>query len=375
MAVLLVLLLLLTAGTGALFHSTQEIQSVAHYHTGNQALFSAEAGLLHALNAMNRMGVVSFQTDVANRWSEVFGASLKSIPGYTQLQYEVTVAADPAFPTDRGTVTAIGLAPRNARRVLLAVVQKGSSASGQGAIYLAADSVQSQFTGNAFDVDGNDHDQFGNLVPGGPVLPGIATRNDGVTNSVKGSLSDQQKDNVKGLGFTPDPLNPSVLTTGGPSVADLDRIVENILSNHPDVVYDNRSSINGNVTFGTVQNPQITYLTADEVKIKANGNASGAGILIVDGSITINGNLDFVGWIIVRGETVINGPNSADETTVLGNATILGSLWTGDLDIKVGGSAIVNFCEFCINLADQTGSGSMSNVPKPVQVVSWQEVL
>jgi len=374
-ATLLLLLLLLTLGVGTLLYSTYDLRATTHYSTGNQALYAAEAGLLRALNIINEPGVVDFEKDIVAKWAVRFSPNPQSIPGYPAYRYEVGVAADALSPATRGTITATGFALANARRVVRALVERdpASPGRGRGAIYLASDTITSQFSGNAFAIDGRDHDRFGSLVPG-EQEPGIATRNDGVTNAVKASLNTQQKDNVKGLGYTRDPLNPSVVTTGGPSVSDLDQLIADLLA-RPGVVTDGSATISGNKIFGTVDQPQITHLTASTVNIHANGRASGAGILIVDGSFVINGTFDFIGWIIVRGATVINDTMSDDtETNLLGNATILGSLWTGALKIKVGGSAIAYYCSWCMRLAD-TASTTTGNVPKPVRVLSWEEVL
>ncbi|MCX8071791.1 MAG: hypothetical protein N3C12_04995 [Candidatus Binatia bacterium] len=368
---LMLLLLLMTMGGAAALYAGLEFRALNHFQSGNQALLSAEAGALRAVNVMNQTGVTHFGNDIVARWHTLFNPSVQSIAGYSQFTFSASVQADPANPADRGWITATGWAPYNARRSVRIGVKRGPIGRGSGAIYLAADSVSPSFSGNAFDIDGNNHDPYGNLLAG-TVAPGIATRNDTVTNAVKSALNTQQKDNVRGSEFSLSPLNPSVVTTGGPDWQDLNRIVNQVLQD-PRVVRNNSSRINGNVTFGTLAAPQITYLTASQVTIHANGNASGAGILVVDGSLTINGNLNFVGWIIVRGSTVISGPNSDDETTVLGNATVMGSLWTAHMTIRVGGSAIVNFCESCLNMiVPPSGGGYM---PKAMMITSWQEVL
>lgn len=377
----LVLVLMLTLGSAAMLHSVQDLRSSTSYNTGNQAFYAAEAGLLRALSVINEPGVVDFQADIVNRWGTRFTPNPMTLPGSPQLSFNVQVLPDAGAPRTQGALVATGLAPANARRIIRLSVQRDGSAPGrgQGALYLAADSIASQFTGNAFSIDGRDHNPNGSLVSGGVEQPGIATRNDAVTSGVVGTLNNQQKDNVKGLGFSPSPLTPSVVTTGGPGIADLNQIIPSILANNS-VVTSSASNLNGNQTWGTLDNPQVTHLTANQVRIRANGNASGAGILIVDGSLTINGGFDFVGWVIVRGKTIINdGTDSVqqseldDGSTVLtGNATILGSLWTGDLVVKVGGSAIAHYCSTCVDLADAAGGGG---VPKPVRVVSWEEVL
>lgn len=371
-AVTLLLLLGLAMGAGSVAFSTLDLRATSHFDTGNRAFAAAEAGLVHALGTMNTIGVIRFEQDVVKRWETMYGPALKAMPSNATLSYEATVAADPADPDNRGTITATGFAPRRGSRTLRVGIAKGSFGGTPGAIYLAADAVSSQFTGNAFNVDGNDHDQFGAPVPGGVTKPGISTRNDDVTGDVVDSLSNTQKDNVKGLGFSLSPLTPSVLTTGGPDLNDLDQIVNYLLSLSSALVTTGQKNFNGNDVFGTIAAPRITHMTDSDVRL--NGNASGAGVLIVDGSLTINGTLDFVGWIIVRGDTIINTTGDAlDDTVVLGNANVFGSLWTGHLKIKVGGSAIVNYCDACLRLIDNVG-GATNVVPRPMRITSWQEL-
>jgi PilX N-terminal len=370
----LLLVLLLTLGTASLVYSTLELRSSTHYETGNQALYAAEAGLIHALGTMNSTGVVDFQNDVASRWATVFGSDVKSTPADSDVQYQVTVAANPADPTNLGTLTATGTAPLQARRIIRVALRKGGFAGGPGALYLAADDVSSTFNGSSFLVDGNDYGING-LQTGNKIVPGIATRNDGVTDEVVDSLNNNQKQQVLGQGFSMNPLTPSVLTTGGPSVDDLDRIISEVLSTSG-VATTSTNRFNGNDSFGSIAAPQITHMTAGDVRL--NGNAMGAGILIVDGSLTINGTLDFWGWIIVRGDTVINAQQTIYDdgtyTYASGNATILGSLWTGDLQVRVGGHARVNYCDTCLQLVDSITNPN-NLVPRPMVVSSWQEVL
>jgi hypothetical protein len=370
-AVFVVFLLLMSLASAGVVYSALDVKSTSYFDTGNQAFAAAESGIIDAISAINASGVVNFQNDVANRWSTVYGSSTKTMNGFPSLQYQVTVATSTTSPANQGSFTVTGMAPLSAKRVLKVGVRRSGFSGARGAIYLASDGVQSQFTGNAFSVDGNDHDSSGALVSTGPIVPGIATHSSSAASAVTNSLSDTQKDNVKGQGFSLSPLTPSVLGTGGATVDDLDQITANILS-LGGVVTDGGSNFNGNQTMGTLTSPQITHLTADTVKV--NGNLSGAGIMIVDGSLKISGTIDYIGWILVRGDTIINAEGDADdETLVLGNATIQGSLWTGHLQIKVGGSAIVNYCEACLQLAD--GMSTTGTLPRPIVVSSWQEVL
>ena len=373
LSALMLLILGLTLGAASLVYSSLDLKSTSHYVTGNQALFAAEAGVVHSLSNINRIGVIDFSNDVVDRWAQVYGPEILAMPGHPSVLYQVQVAPDPTDPANRGILTAVGLAPLQARRILRITVSKDTFVGGPGAIHLAPETINSSFRGNAFEVDGNDHNAFGALT-GGPAVPGISTRNDAVTGSVTSSLSSSQQDNVRGLGFSLSPLKPSVQTTGGPSVDDLDNIVSQILET-PGAVTSSPSKYNGGSVFGTLTSPQITHMTSADVQL--NGNASGAGILVVDGSLTINGNLDFVGWILVRGNTIINTVWDDDNAiTVLGNATIMGTLWTGNLQIQVGGSAIIDYCSSCLQLADGLAPPDKGNLlPRPMVVTSWQEVL
>jgi hypothetical protein len=371
---LLVMLMLTVVGAYSVSHTAIDTRITTHFDTGNRAFFAAESGVLHGLNAMNGPGVINFENEVVGRWDELLGTAFISLPRDVGSRYSVAVAADPTNPRDRGRIVATGTGPLQARRAIEITLGKSAVYAGPpGAIHIAADEgVASSFQGNAFEVDGNNRNRFGALANDGRVIPGISTRNDAVANGVANSLSNQQKDNVRGSGFSMNPLTPSVQPAASPGTAEMDAFVAEMLSN-PTTFTTGTKSFTGNSVFGTMAAPQVTHMTNQDVGI--NGNASGSGILIVDGSITVNGNLDFTGLIIVRGETVINQTVSEDgETVVLGNATILGSLWTGNLSIRVGGSAIIDYCHECLQLVDTMGGQSMI-LPRPMAVVAWGEVL
>src|SRR5262249_17998199 len=124
---------------------------------------------------------------------------------------------------------------------------------------------------------------------------------------------------------------------------------------------DNSTQINGNATFGTPAAPQITHFTGNGgVTIKANGTAQGAGIMIVEGDLTIQGNFNFKGLILVRGTTQV--------TELTGNATVYGSIWTQDIQLQVAGSAIANYSTQALALANQVSGGG--TLPAPLKITS-----
>jgi hypothetical protein len=369
-AILLVAIVLGALGAMSSLVSTFDLQMTSYYTTGRQAFFTAEAGVLHAINVINRRGVQDFQTDIVAtaEWDRLYGAASKTLPSDDTTTYTITVAADATDPASRGTITSVSSAPLQAQRVISITLRKGIIAD-QGALYMAADDVESDFGArDQFRIDGNDHSLSGSLNPSGPVRPGISTRNDTVTQDVKDNLSAPQQQKVTGLGFSLSPLDPSVITTGGPTVDDLEQIVSRILSSNPVVEISDQNLPAGE--YGTLAAPQVTHLTNDQVRL--NGSMTGVGILIADGELTINGSANFIGWMIIRGATILES-QVIDDTLVDGNAVILGSLWTGDLVVQVGGSAIIDFCLECMELADGTGNGQ--NVPRLMSVSSWQEVL
>ncbi len=364
---LLLLLMFLSLGAFAMQFSGLDAKIANNHRTGTQALDVAESGLLHGLATMNRIGVTNFNADIVARWGALFTPNPKSMPGSPQLLYLVQVAAG-ADAVNTGTVTVTASGDSRSQRVVVAQIRRSNSFDGRGALYLADDHANTQFSGSAFEIDGNDHDLAGNVVANGPVVPGISDRTDSVTSAVKASLNDNQVDSVRGLGYSQTARSPSVVTGGGPSVSDLDQIISDVLS-RPGVVNSSDSSVNGG-TLGTCDHPQITHLTASSVDI--NGNVSGCGIIIADGSVRINGTADFTGWMIVRGSTEVNA-TATDDTTVLGSARIVGSLWTGDLNVKVGGAALIDYSSNALAIADQIGGGG-NPVPRPMVVTSWTEV-
>jgi len=365
----LVLIVFLSLSAFALQFSGVDFKTANNQATGAQALYVAEAGLTHALLTINRMGVVDFNEEIVYNWTSIFYPNPASMPGAPQFSYSVTVANDPNEPanTNKGFIRCTATGQNGAKRITEARVRRAMGFDGRGALYLAADNVNPSFLGASFGISGYDHDLAGEEVVGGVVKPAIATRTDSAKDAVIGDLSPQQIPHVEGLGSSTVPPIPSVITSGGPNIGHLNKIINDILKK-PGVVTINDSSVTGNGIFGTMENPQITHLTNDDVTLA--GTVSGAGILIADGDIKITGNTDFVGWIIVRGSTEIN----TDLTTgVIGSAAILGSLWTGNFNIVIGGNAAIDYSTEALELADQVDNGG-NPAPKAMIITSWREV-
>ena len=356
--VTLILLFALTALTiGGLSAASSNLQITRNYRTGTQALLAAEAAKIHAHEMISDWGVIRFNNDVLPNWDEIYGSSWREMPGHPGIRYRAEIWEDPNDKFGHLMMRVTGQSPGESTRIIEARLEVDLEFS-PGAIYLPGEEVDASFNGNNFLVDGFDVNLDGSMNPDGDV-PGITARNKDVKAEVLGSLNGDQKDNVTGDGG-----DPAVQLSYGPTA---DRIVNEIVPNiltYPGVVTYPSYTVNGNETFGSVvpMNPQITYFAGD-LSVMGNGNASGAGIMIVDGGLKINGDLDFTGLIIVRGTTEI--------TTVSGNASILGAIWTTDLKLTVAGSASVTYSSEAMRLA---GSFGPEILPKRTRSVAWKEL-
>lgn len=352
-ATILMLASLFGLTVAGLTAAASSVQISNHYRSGVQALLAAETGILHSAKTLDGMGIIRFDNEVVPYWSTLFGTATRSMPGHSSITYSVSATADAGNPLQRMALLSTGNSPRNARRQVRAHVTLDGAFS-PGAIYLPGNSVSTTFNGNSFLVDGNDYNVGGGLNPDGEDRPGIGVLNGGNVPTVSGALNGIQLDNVIGLGGF-----PSVLRTAGPTTARItNEIAPGILA-IPGVVTN--PTLNGNDIFGTLASPQITHFTGD---VTINGNVTGAGILIVDQGLRISGDMSFVGLIIVRGTTQI--------TSVLGNATVLGSLWTTDLQLTVAGSAGVFYSSEALETMNAAFGGNV--LPQGVAVQAWREL-
>jgi|GEM_PF-1115190 len=368
--VLFVLLTLALVTAGTLLGTSANLRATRNYRGAEQVHFVAESGISEALQKVNAIGVVNFQNDVVNQWTALFGgAAAQPFAPLAGFSFTVIPVASAGNPADVGQLIATATGVEGVRNVVVAnVTRSNAPTTTPGALYLANDSpTDATFNGNAFTIDGNDHNPTGGPGPAPPV-PGISTRNATNTQQAISSLSSNQAANVQGYGYQAGPpIVPSVLTSpAAPTIAEMNTMINDFLA-LPGVVTDTSGQITGNTTWGTPSAPQITYLNnATGVTIKGNGNASGAGILIVDGDLTIQGNFNFQGLILVRGKT--NVTNDPSLTGVTGNATVYGSLWTQDVNLTVGGSAIVDYSSKALQYANAAGGGGA--LPAPLVVAS-----
>jgi hypothetical protein len=340
----------LIAIAGALIANSANSNASWNYRGAEQAHFVSESGLSDALQRINAVGVKNFNTDIVNQWTTVWGASnTKTFTALSGFSYAVTASAG-ANPATTGRLVSTGRGPNSTTSIIVANLQVSNNPiTAPGAIYLATNATTgSDFQGNNFQVDGNDHNFTGGAGPAAAV-PGITTRNANNTTNTIGALAAIELDNVQGLGYQAGPpIVPSVATSlSAPSSAQIGDLI-NALQALPGAQTCGCTTINNSCntcTFGTTTTPKITTVGTGggaTVQVKSNGNVDGAGILIVNGNFDVQGTVNFKGLILVEGTL-----------TVTGNATIYGSIWSEGLSLDVGGSAIVDYSSQAMALANQ----------------------
>jgi hypothetical protein len=173
----------------------------------------------------------------------------------------------------------------------------------------------------------------GTCSPSGPAtVPAISTGDAPGTTAITTTLTanPNRSSNYTGTGGTPSVVNAGSTGTGQyggtwSSPAQLDALV-NSLANVADNTYTcgigAPCSPSGSV--GTNANPQITYVDGDF----NYGNASGAGVLVVTGTLSFNGNASFNGLVLVIGQGIVTesgGGNGGFNGTVLAHRFTTGT--------------------------------------------------
>jgi len=367
---------LLVAITGALVTGTSNSQAATNYKGSSQAHFAAEAALSEAVQRINRTGIIDFQNDVIDDWSNRWGSTWHAAP-LTGFSYTVTPVANVANPTKRGRLVARATGPGNLSNAVVAeVVRTDEFSTAPGAIYLATDqTVNPTFNGNNFHIDGNDHSYLGGSGPGTPV-PGLSTRSQPNTSEVISELGSGQFDNIVGLGFqNSSPPVPSVMTSAwAPSIDQMNDFIDDLLTLPHTTMSD--SQLTPATLAGRLGNltpppavPALVYSTGT-VEVKGAGNIQGSGIWIVEGDLIVTGTLNYAGLIIVRGKTTVK-QQIDDGLEVTGNATVYGSIWSQDVDFTASGSSIVNYSTDALALANQVSGGHA--LPTTIKVLAMAD--
>ncbi len=184
---------------------------------------------------------------------------------------------------------------------------------------------------NSFTVDGNDNC---GQAPAKPALGGYDTN---AANTLTADANASRPNLYQGAGGIPSVANVNTQLGQLTTVGGLEALVTNLTAVADQVLPANPSSVN----LGTPTSPLVTVIQGD---FNA-GNASGAGILLVEGTLTMTGNPNFDGEILVIG--------------------------TGNIQKSGGGNGVVNGGILVANLYDSQGNLLPPSSAPGVPTISW----
>lgn len=215
------------------------------------------------------------------------------------------------------------------------------------ALYISSNTVSLNLNGNV-DIDGNDHKMNGTAGTGSS-LAGIgvddAVDSAYVINNVKSKITKT----IKGEGGA-----PSVKTV--PDTTDWLGLSEDFIFS-ADTILTTGTYSSGS-EFGTADKPIITYCNGD-VNFTS---ATGYGIMVINGNITLSGNFNYYGVVIVYGQSSIR-------CQAIGNNSIYGgTILVGDeVSIESQGNAQFYYSLEALLL------GQLKLKSSRFQILSWLE--
>ncbi len=218
------------------------------------------------------------------------------------------------------------------------------------AVYLGDPNAEVDLNGNAFLIDGNDHDLGGGLSSDPPV-PGIATTGD--PEHIVDQLSSQQADNVDGEGGSPAVSNTAAV--------DLSDLIADYKS-AADYKFEGDVSYQGDL--GHEGSYKVTYATGN---LKISGGGEGAGLLLVEGNLVITGAWDYIGVIIVTGQVVFRGGGGGKR--VIGSLLVGGDVIDTDTngeDLEVSGTVDLFY--------SSAAQSAVADAVSSYTLFGWQEL-
>ncbi len=252
------------------------------------------------------------------------------------------------------------------------------------------------FDGNSFKIDGYDHSNMTveQLLRGGhphngqmAAQPAISVLNDNpemndgrvTASTIYNGMSSNQYDNVEGAAgdFGPEPSirddTENVRNSGNEDATNIFdayflQVFLKRVTAAADAVYPDGTTLSGGeVVLGTDENPQIVVCEGD---LTLAGNGSGAGLLIVKGSLNYQGAFNYNGLILVIGEghLEIGGANKS----------IIGGVYVARLEPDAQGNPSFGVPSFTLagnsNFYFRGDSVRMAYNLLPLRQIGWREI-
>ncbi|MBM4439943.1 MAG: hypothetical protein FJ027_05960 [Candidatus Rokubacteria bacterium] len=394
----------LVAGSGAACGNVTSVDGTSAL-TGN-IVGAANSALPGSTTASGRY-TVRVRNDCRNNDALLTGVTREN--DATEANDHVVLTATATYGNATRTMTVVVVRVPN-------LLSPGAPPSGalNAALSFPGYEADTRFTGNAFTVDGRNHDLSGNVLSGNALLGISVGPEDQFVPAggpvmqheltVQNSLSNQQKDNVvgkheSGSGTTIGDNTIAAAALTSQAVTDFVNAVKSFADITIDSTPASPASFNnigstcaGNYSstscWGTSAQPKIVYVkgaidpTSAFNALRISGNSSGAGILIVeDGDLTLNGNFGWEGPIIVTGGYVGVGINGGGNQTVRG-ALISNETATneapGFYEGVLHGNAKVQYSRAAIDnalalLAGKVPGGTGGTAYVKVQMYNFQE--
>lgn len=432
MVILLMVILLSATGAGLLFSSLNH-KTANNLKTGGIAIQVADAGVQHALavipwgsefDSLLTGSVSGFSCSGTCNGSTIkptLTGSLPSISGYT---YSVVVEDDadelltPNLTNDSNRVvivTSTATASDGSQRKIKAYIGRSSGSwKPPGALYFTGIANSNKFfdpSGRSFKIDGNDtaYDETTPSTPASPI-PGVATNDGALTSDIINSLSTDEKNLIKGEGYSASPLTPSVQTSSddvniNQMVTDFYNQISSSLTCPPKCENGIRTSSSTNpptgtyscpttlptprptpdpCIWGTAATPQITYVGEGTDHIHIAGNVTGSGVLVLEGKVHIQGDFNFHGLVIVKEPSQVSlDENDGDDDhastlrfKMKDRAKVFGAMLVGpngaNLRFDIKNNAKIFYSSEAISMVNSLWN---SVLPQPAKLLAWQEVM
>ena len=277
--------------------------------------------------------------------------------------------------------TVYGTNTQNAIAIIETTLKRDTTLDFDEAFTIYGPNVDITYSGNTFDLDGRQHALNGALIAGAP-KPGLGlmNHNPGGGNAAISAasaftqLAGMQMDNLVGENGDFGPL-PSLMDTTGYILASSDPDAANIFDPNWLMSFVNQlaafanNNLPGgtynNVTWGTTASPVITFIDGNA---RLGGNGSGAGLMVVKGTLDYNGAFNYVGLVLVLGgnlqmsganKNLIGGTFAAN---IIDNGD--GTYSCGIPEIRFNGNSNFLYSAQAISLATDL---------LPMKILNWRE--
>jgi hypothetical protein len=233
-----------------------------------------------------------------------------------------------------------GTSTQNAIAIIETTLRRDTTLDFDGGFTVYGPDVDVTYNGNTFDLDGRPHSLNGGLMMAGPSQPGLTLLNNNpgidaaiTANSAFSALTGMQYDNIVGetgdFGDEPSIMDKTdeIRTGSDPDAANIfdpnwlmsfvNRLSSIAHNSLPEGTYDG-------VRWGTPDSPEITFIDGDA---RLGGSGTGAGLLVVNGTLNYNGAFNYVGMIFtLGGELTMSGANK----TIIGGTFTANVIDNGD---------------------------------------------